>query len=324
MNYSRLFLKDIYDEVQNNESIKNILIDVDNIQIDKNNAYKLLQKEYKLKEAPEDGAEFFSDELLLAAILAGAIDEQGRKVVKLFDNYITDERSVAVHYKQAVREAENIMKYSFTDKTNDRVHGVLSTTIAKGSLAGVGIYNILNRNPILEHIIKGMTNSAKFYTDNYFNRIVVPRLTKAVDKILTNGINGPIKEVEHLHDILKSNLTEGTSYWRVVSNSATSRAYNYGVIKSGSVSGYSEYEFVAVMDDRTTDICQRNNKRRWKVYDACKHYETLATLSPEEMVKRYPFYNGELDNKENSFMKDDEPAYPPLHFGCRSCVRLVK
>lgn len=324
MDYSRLFLKDIYDDVQHNEVLKSMIIDVDNIQIDKSNAYKLLQKEYKLKDVPDDGAEFFADEILLAVVLASAIDEQGRKALKIFDNYIKDDvRSVAVHYKQAVSEVRDTMKYSFTNKTQDRVHGILSSTIAKGCLAGVGASTILNRNPILEHIVKGMVDSAKYYTDNFFDRIVLPRLTKTVNQVLTNGIDGPLKEVEHLHEIMKFNLTGQSPYWRLVANSSTSRAYNYGIVKSGFVSGYREYEFVAVMDERTTDICQRNNKRRWKVYDACKHYETLATMSPEEMAKKYPFNTEKLDNNESHSMKEDEPAYPPLHFGCRSCVRLV-
>ncbi|AHC30436.1 phage head morphogenesis protein [Rhizobium phage vB_RleS_L338C] len=123
-----------------------------------------------------------------------------------------------------------------------------------------------------------------------------------------------------LHTRLKT-----VPYWRVVANAAASRAYHYGVLKSGQSAGRRYYEFSAILDAKTSETCWALNGMQWPVADAIALMERIAAAEPEEVKTLAPWINYKTLEPmlSNPFaMQSLGVIIPPVHGNCRSTIIL--
>ena len=125
------------------------------------------------------------------------------------------------------------------------------------------------------------------------------------------------------------------NYSRIVSSNVAQRARVYSSISAMSDAGITIYEFVAVMDDRTSEICQEMNGRRFLVKDAVKTVAAaIAANTPEEFIESHPWPKSANQIRtvagtgsaaeQSANLTSENVSLPPLHGFCRSAVTAVR
>lgn len=125
------------------------------------------------------------------------------------------------------------------------------------------------------------------------------------------------------------------NYTRIVSANVGQRARVYSSLSSMRDAGITVFEFVAVMDDRTTEICQEMNGRRFAVGKGVDIMNAaIAAETPEAFIESHPWPEsaeqirtvaGTGTAAEQSLnLANNNIAIPPLHGFCRSAIVAVR
>lgn len=187
---------------------------------------------------------------------------------------------------------------------------LLTKPLAKGT--------VLENVPSIQTVYTGMVASTKYYTNNHFNTVIMPELQKRIDELFSTTTTqpDPTDLIEYLGKRLKS-----VPYWRVVANAAASRAYHYGAMKAGELLGVRSYTIQAVLDERTSDICNYMDGKEFWLSDAVRLLEKAAVASIDDMKVLTPWLRYKDINGLNSAqLRDLGFMIPPFHGNCRSTI----
>lgn len=268
------------------------------------------------------GEEFIEEELAVAAALAVSVLDQGKKAIRYLDDAILSSDPYNA-LATAIEKAGNIMRASFSvNKTEEIVTKNISSLLDKGSIAATGDSSLLRNFYRREAIIKNMIDASKYYTNNYFNNQVVPSLIKEINKIIDTAGSTSTQEWGTIRDLMDKRL-KTVPYWRVVANSAASRAYHYGVVKAGQLSKKRGYRIKATIDSKTSDICRKLNGKEFWLSDAVNLMESVLKSQPEDVKFTHPWVNfKDVENKNNRQLASEGIIMPPFHGNCRTTIEL--
>jgi hypothetical protein len=201
-----------------------------------------------------------------------------------------------------------------------------SVQAARRGAAVVDALQAFDALPNNQEIFDGMTRAARYWTNGYFNNRVIPQLQRAVEKFIeSDGLTDPSEVFRLIRRNLDDRLLKRVPYWHTVSSSAASRAYHYGVIKGGQRTGYVGYRLVAVVDNRTTDICLHLNGREFWLADAEQVYDRIATAESEDIKDVHPWISKEEYTAMTEQQVYNRAAYvPPFHGRCRTTMQLMR
>lgn len=271
----------------------------------------------------EDGSvsqdDFLAEELIIAAALGYSLsskaDDAIDEIMDVLDGNISRLDDVLLSLRSEFSEV-------FDTSTQAQVTQSLIREMRKGA-GRAGGYNLIQELTIRQNVLDGMVNSTKYYTNNYFNRFVVPSLQDAVDKYIFTGNadNEAFKIIRQgLHDRLKS-----VPYWRTVANAAASRSYHYGMLKAGSQSGMRGYVLDATIDVKTSKTCKELDGKEFWIADATQLIERVAqTEDIEEVKELMPWMKyDDIKNLSNDDLVDRGVMVPPFHGNCRTTLRLL-
>jgi hypothetical protein len=123
---------------------------------------------------------------------------------------------------------------------------------------------------------------------------------------------------------LSDRFAQSLSYWQGLSATVLTRSSVMGTTQALIEVEAKTYEFLAVNDERTSEICRHLNGKIFKVEVAKNIRDRLLNSeSPEEAKEITPWPTGErLQEALNTPSINDLAgmgiAVPPLHFHCRS------
>jgi hypothetical protein len=170
-------------------------------------------------------------------------------------------------------------------------------------------------------ITNGMSASAKYYTNQYFNVHVMPVVVDAVHAAVLDGLANDGEQLRAIRALLDRRL-RSVPYWSLVANGAASRAYHYGYIKTAQAYGFTGMMFQATIDSRTSEICQATNGTRWRIGDLSLYMDRVAAAQGDEIKIVAPWLKAsDVTGLTPEQMLAAGVAVPPLHGNCRS--RLV-
>jgi len=111
----------------------------------------------------------------------------------------------------------------------------------------------------------------------------------------------------------------------VSSNLVGTRVSAYGMLHEARARGITRYRIDAVIDDRTTDICQNLNGRIYTVEEAFTRTQIiLNTTDPDQLKKQAPFPKlSELEGESDEDLQRRGFDVPPFHFLCRTVITLI-
>jgi hypothetical protein len=287
---------------------------------------------------PEDDP-FLEYELVIAATLA----ERSAKFVTAAEDIIEKVFYIPVAQKAAgdktreytarIEEAVSAMQQAqrlwensgLTVAAENSINYALGDALTAGTKMAHAMTGSLL--PVSENsrlaMVDGMLKASKYYSNQFFSTQVMPALMQAVQ--LGAGTTGDNLIWSTIKDVLNKRL-KTVPYWRVVANAAASRAYHYGILKSGQSAKRRYYQYHAVLDSKTSEVCWSLHGTQWPIADAVSLMERIANAEPEDVKTLAPWLT----------MKDLEPymssplgmqalgvVIPPIHGNCRSTIILV-
>lgn len=174
-----------------------------------------------------------------------------------------------------------------------------------------------------------------FIRDNFKNNV-----TKLATSIVSNeleDLGGARKFTGKVLAERLDNLMESRRYWNVFAAAALNNARTLSNLRSFEEAGVIEYEIVAMMDEKTTNICRGLNQRRFKVSDGSSTFnQIIEAESPDDFKDASPWINQnksgqyfkqggekiELDTSKasNKFLISHGLVFPPFHGNCRTTI----
>jgi SPP1 gp7 family putative phage head morphogenesis protein len=126
------------------------------------------------------------------------------------------------------------------------------------------------------------------------------------------------------------------SYFQGLARTTTNRSQNFSRVNLMSQAEITDYEIVAIIDKRTSDICLQMDGRRFSVKDGMAHIDSvLGAKTPSglrqvagwrDSLKELGIKNplsGKTSSKISAILSGNGMALPPYHFRCRTQVRPV-
>lgn len=142
----------------------------------------------------------------------------------------------------------------------------------------------------------------------------------ARDELMQGGRRADV--IKRLKAGLGSRFSEPTHYWDVVANASMQRGRSMGTVSGFIVAGVSTFEFVAMMDERTSPICRDLDGTIYTIEHAKKHVDAiLETNNPDEFKAVSPWVKpSEVKGKSADELAAMGVMLPPLHGRCRSTI----
>lgn len=276
------------------------------------------------KEADAAGEDppFVVDEESYSKVLQNQADKQGDAGLAIFALALANAELVTVtQVMNALDKMSNTMDQIQTRSVNAHLENVIETTIVRGAKqvgGGDAIQFATLKNTIKEKIV----SSTAYYTNKFFNTQVVPNIEKLAKKV----IEDQKITSRAAYDILRNKVSEhykSVPYYDLVANGAVSRGYHYGLVKGGWYAGFTKVRFAAVMDNKTSAICEGMDGSMWSIESALNAVEKRAMAAPEDLKNVAPWLTEEqFVEMSNKDLEQAGVIVPPLHARCRSTLEL--
>ena len=153
--------------------------------------------------------------------------------------------------------------------------------------------------------IEVLTRHNCFWLGQHYGKNIGPKIAELSRNAIENGL-GRKELAKELRESLGGKIG-GYEYWDVVSSSALVRARSFGAIAGMVEAGITEYEIVAMGDERMCEFCGQMDGKKFYVQRAAEKIQSVLDIEdPEEFKDALPW-------------GDDEDGLPPFHGRCR-CV----
>lgn len=275
-------------------------------------------------ELPEGSRrDFLPEELLIASVLSQSVKEATEKDLPKVLKALED-GDIAV-YQEAYRDLKDTIAASpITETQKQLIDEQIDEVIDKGAVVGAGTTTLILAGQ-KQAVKEGLSSQAVWFTNNYASRIVQPKIDKAIESIAAGQTADASVKFKALRDTVEKEFTD-SPYWQTVSNAQTSRAYHYGVLKSGQALGYSKYRYKAVLDSKTTVICRSLDGIEYSVPEAVSGLENITQSNPEAAIASYPFIDPKTlpENNVKAYLQSLGAKVPPQHFNCRSSLLFIR
>ena len=167
-----------------------------------------------------------------------------------------------------------------------------------------------------------LTRHDCFWIGEHYGSHVGPRVSELAREALDQGLGR-----QALAGMLRQELGKvgpnGYTYWDVVASSALVRARSFGSISGMSDAGITEYEILAMDDERMCPICGEMDGRTFSVAAAKATIDAAIGLSsPDAFKAAMPWQKGPAIGRSRDDLVRSGQAMPPFHGRCR-CVTVM-
>lgn len=290
---------------------------------------KALHPVHRFK-AEGDGWEFIDGELEIAKVVGMAVAKQASKALELYDRMtglkegspiMATTKGLEDKLAKQLEQLDPIMRESWTGETDKLVTKIIGRMSEAGARRA-GAFRRFKNMPTRALMEEGMVASTKYFSNTYFNRVVLPSMVGHINKQLAEGGDFDPTYFRNLRDHMDKRL-KSVPHWKLVGNQAASRAYHYGLMRAGQMEGYTGYTLKAVLDHRTTQICRSLNGKTFWLADGVQRAEKVARMLPSKMKAENPWLNYEdVEGKDSAQLASEDILLPPFHGMCRTTVAL--
>ena len=198
------------------------------------------------------------------------------------------------------------------------VEAVVSRVVGTG-VAQVkgGVVTDRERNRVINDIVE----SVRYFTNDYFERHVIPAIQARVDALQQSPDPAALTEgMDDIYGLLDARF-RNVPYWRMLANLAASRAYHYALLSSAQSRGIRGYRFVAVIDERTSAICREMNGREFWIAAMDRAFDND---DPEAARVYLPWMDAaDIQGRSSADLAAMGVLVPPLHPHCRSTIQPI-
>lgn len=170
----------------------------------------------------------------------------------------------------------------------------------------VRAYDLFSDLPALQYTLPALFDSLS------------KRVTEVtLDRLETLGASKerPIKTGEDLKSSFEESLTR-VAYWALIASDWTTRLTNTGYAFIGYELEVTTIEFIAVIDNRTTELCYGLHGTKWDILSAVNFYGDALKKTDIKDLYAYVETRTGLPSTEDAA----GVQFPPLHYYCRSTL----
>ncbi len=169
-----------------------------------------------------------------------------------------------------------------------------------------------------------LAGDAMYWVGSAWDRVLGAEIAGVVQREIVDKGLGRREAAEELQRILGTTFPERSlSYWETVAAAAAVRASTYGVLGSFEQIGLATFVFSAVLDARTSAICEHLHGRTFSVATAAAQRDAfLAAPDPDAAKAIHPWPDPArvVALKTDAELQAAGVMVPPLHGRCRSTL----
>ena len=166
-----------------------------------------------------------------------------------------------------------------------------------------------------------LTRHNCYWIGEHYGKRVGKKIAKLTQDAISEGLGR-----KELAEELRAELggkSEGYKYWDVVSSAALVRSRSFGCVAGMVEAGITEYEILAMGDERMCPICGEMHGRTFSVSETQKVIDSVLDIkSPEQFKEAMPWQTVPPTGVSSAKLLADGMSIPPFHGRCR-CVLIM-
>lgn len=213
---------------------------------------------------------------------------------------------------------------------SEKVKGLMEGYIRKAYLGGkkgikavvpqtkaeLGKMNVFDRNAV-----RVLSKHNCYWLGEHYGKEIGPKIAEITEAAVRDGI-GRKELAASLKAALGDSAEAGYKYWDVVSSAALVRSRSFGCVSGMAEAEISEYEILAMGDERMCKICGNMHGRVFSVSAAMDKINSVLSIEDPEAFKNAMPWGGFDPKSSNSTLMTQGRAIPPFHGRCR-CTMVV-
>lgn len=239
-------------------------------------------------------------------------------------NYSRPDVTRAINELDAAIDGMRVLDQDVKKETKARIAEIMKAGFDKGSKG-----QNLDSSYVASHsrlmVQDGLWESLGFYLREFFYRFVAPKVRKELEVVFDEKIVQKVTDTRKVLELL-ANPSYVTAYMAIMANVAAQRSYNYGFLTAIQARGVRVFRLVAVIDNRTSDICRALNGTEFFVSDALRLIERASNPQiPTAATTVTPWLRAEtLEPMSVQQLVAAGVMVPPFHADCRTHLEEVK
>lgn len=228
----------------------------------------------------------------------------------------------------AIREATGIMDNIMGAQLGNRVAPVvreavtLAYSLSQDQVrAGLSSsFNLPDRRAIT-----WLHQHEMYWTRTHFTREWTGRISNLAEVAIKNGLSRHDAGLFFRDTLGGAFSGETDSYWSLVADAITTRSRSFGSVEAFVKAGVTRYEVDAVIDHRTSEICEYMDGKQFEVADAVAVRDAMiAAPTPEDAKLIMPWAKPvDVVDRPPADLAAMGVLAPPFHGNCRSRLVIV-
>ena len=167
--------------------------------------------------------------------------------------------------------------------------------------------------------IEVLTKHNCYWLGEHYGKHIGPRIAGLTSEAIEDGLGR--KELAAELERALGGEVGGYKYWDVVASAALVRSRSFGCISGMEEAGITEYEILAMQDERMCPICDNMHGRVFSVATArAKINSVLNIEDPEAFKVAMPWQTEPPVDMSNQDIENAGMSLPPYHGRCRCTV----
>ena len=167
-----------------------------------------------------------------------------------------------------------------------------------------------------------LTKHNCYWLGEHYGKHIGPKIAELTQEALREGL-GRDELAKELRESLGGKIG-GYKYWDVVSSAALVRSRSFGCISGMVEAGITEYEILAMGDERMCPICGEMNGQTFSVSATHEVIErTLSISDPDKFKEAMPWHTEPPVGVSKDKLIADGMSIPPFHGRCRCVLTMA-
>jgi len=226
---------------------------------------------------------------------------------------------------EALAAMQGALGNGFRQRVSDAVIQSVEASYTVGQ-EGVDVSVAGNINVTDRRAQRWLQEDSMYWIGSHYDRQLRDRLREKAEEAIGDGDGlGRRRAGQLFQEEFSEEFGQSNTYWELMSNHVTTRSREFGRVEAFVKAGVEKYQIDAVLDRRTSEICEYLDGKVFDVSDAVAvRDELMGSEEPQDVKDTAPWLEPEtLTNLSPSALAERGVVIPPFHAHCRSRTNAV-
>lgn len=267
-------------------------------------------------------------EAALEKILIGTWSEQAQKAVKeaakvveSFSGPLTQDEVQLI-----VAAIAKAMGPDFAGLTKEEATQLVGTAYLLGRKVTAQAVGLRPKLAVIDEAARTiLTDHTVFWIGQHYDAALGGEIAGIVRELALESGLGRAEVGKKLKEALGGVFPKSDAYWRGLAATTVTRARALGSVQSLVEAEVEEYEILAMLDERTCELCTHLNGKVFRTEHAVALRDALLEAkTPEDVKSIHPWRTlKEIEDWDEEKLAEGGHSLPPYHFHCR-CTYVAK